>query len=132
MKIYIDATEMQLGRLGSFVVKKALLGDEIVVLNSEKAIISGNKADILGGITNLRNKGGNSLKGPKVPRSPERLLKRMIRGMLPWDRQRGRDAFKRIKCYQTGEFDLTNIEITKIENKLPKKYMVLKEVSRLI
>lgn len=132
MKIYVDATETQLGRLGSFVVKKALIGDEVFVLNSEKAIISGSKADTLGGITNLRNKGGNSLKGPKIPRSPERLLKRMIRGMLPWDRQTGRDAFKRIKCYPTGELDVSKIEIIKLKTRLPLKYMELKEVSRLI
>ncbi len=132
MKIYIDATEMQLGRLGSFVVKKALLGDEVFVLNSEKAIISGNRADTLTEITALRNKGGNSLKGPKVSRSPEKLLKRLIRGMLPWDRQRGRYAYKRIKCYQSGEFDASKVELTKIKIRLPKKYMELKEISRLI
>lgn len=132
MKIYVDATDVQLGRIGSFVVKAALKGDEVFVLNSEKAILSGNKADTLTTITNWRNKGGNSLKGPKVSRSPERLLKRMIRGMLPWDRQRGRDAYKRIKCYKSGELDESKIEIIKIKTQLPLKYTTLQEVSRLI
>lgn len=132
MKIYVDATDAPLGRLGSFVVKSALKGDEVFVLNSEKAIISGNKADILTDITDLRNKGGNSLKGPKIPRPAGRLLKRLIRGMLPWDRQRGRDAYKRIKCFKTGELDDSKFEIIKLKTKLPRKYMVLSEVSRLI
>lgn len=132
MKIYIDATGAQLGRIGSVAVKKALMGDEVVIINSEKAIISGSKEDILSGITNLRNKGGNSLNGPKVSRSPERLLKRLIRGMLPWDRQRGRDAYKRIKCYQTGELDISKVEVIKPKTRLPFRYMELKEVSRLI
>jgi large subunit ribosomal protein L13 len=132
MKIYVDATETQLGRLGSFVVKSALKGDEVFVLNSEKAIISGNKEDIIGEITNLRNKGGSSLRGPKVPRPAERLLKRLIRGMLPWDRQRGRDAYKRIKCYKSGEFDDSKVEVIKLKTRLPFKYVELKEVSRLI
>jgi large subunit ribosomal protein L13 len=132
MKIYVDATETQLGRLGSFVVKSALKGDEVFVLNSEKAIISGNKEDIIGEITNLRNKGGSSLRGPKVPRPAERLLKRLIRGMLPWDRQRGRDAYKRIKCYKSGEFDDSKVEVIKLKTRLPFKYVKLKEVSRLI
>lgn len=132
MKLYVDATDVQLGRLGSFVVKKVLQGDEVFVVNAEKAIISGNKSDIIEKITNLRNKGGNSLKGPKVPRPAEKLMKRLIRGMLPWDRQRGRDAYKRIKCYKTGELDIANVEVIKINVKLPKKYMKLEEVSRLI
>jgi large subunit ribosomal protein L13 len=132
MKIYVDATETQLGRLGSFVVKSALKGDEVFVLNAEKAIISGNKKDIIGEITTLRNKGGSSLRGPKVPRPAERLLKRLIRGMLPWDRQRGRDAYKRIKCYKSGEFDSSKAEVIKLKTRLPFKYVELKEVSRLI
>ncbi len=132
MKLYVDATGVQLGRLGSFVVKSALKGDEVFVLNSEKSIISGNKKDILTEITSLRNKGGNSLKGPTVPRPAERLLKRMIRGMLPWDRQRGRDAFKKIKCFKSGEFDDSKVEVIKLKTRLPFKYIELKEVSRLI
>lgn len=131
-KLYVDATETQLGRVGSFVVKQALKGDEVYVLNAEKAIMSGNKKDILSEITNLRNKGGNSLKGPKIPRPPHRLLKRLIRGMLPWDRQRGRDAYKRIKCYKTGELDVEGKEIIKLKTRLPFKYMELNEISRLI
>jgi len=132
MKIYVDATEIPLGRLGSFIVKSALKGDEVFVLNSEKTIISGGRADIIEGITNLRNKGGNSLKGPIVPRPAERLLKRLIRGMLPWDRQRGRDAYKRIKCYKSGEFDSAKVKMVKIKTQLPRSYMELKEISRLI
>jgi large subunit ribosomal protein L13 len=132
MKIYIDSTGIPLGRLGSFAVKKALIGDEVFVLNSEKAIISGNKEDILGTITNWRNKGGNSLKGPKVSRSSEKLLKRIIRGMLPWDRQKGRDAYKRIKCYKSGEFDSTKISVIQLKSQTPLKFMKLEDVSRLI
>ena len=132
MKLYIDATETQLGRLGSFVVKSALKGDEVFVLNSEKAIISGDKQKIIAEITCLRNKGGNSLRGPKVPRPAERLLKRLIRGMLPWDRQRGRDAYKRIKCYKSGEFDDSKVEKIKLKTRLPYRYVELSEVSRLI
>lgn len=132
MKLYVDATGIPLGRVGSFVVKKVLLGDEVFVINSEKAIISGSKEDVLKVITNWRNKGGNSLNGPKVSRSPERLLKRMIRGMLPWDRQKGRDAYRRIKCYQTNELDTSKVEVIKLEQRKPLKFMELKEVSRLI
>lgn len=132
MKIYIDATNLPLGRIGTFTARKVLTGDEVYILNCEDAIISGNKEDILERITNLRNKGGNSLKGPKIPRPAPRLLKRLIRGMLPWDKQRGRDAYKKIKCYGKNEFDSSKIEFTKLDARLPQKYMKLSEVSKLI
>jgi large subunit ribosomal protein L13 len=132
MKIYLDATDAPLGRIGSFAIKRALIGDEIIILNSEKAVVSGNKKDVIETISNWKNKGGKSLKGPKVPRSSERLLKRMIRGMLPWDRQRGRDAYKRIKCYKSGDYDTKDITLTKLNLKQPLKSIRLEEVSRLI
>lgn len=132
MKIYIDATETQIGKIGSFAAKKALQGDEIFILNSEKAIISGNKENVVETIRNWRNKGGNSLKGPIVPKSPERLLKRMIRGMLPWDRTRGREAYKRIKCFKSNEFDSSKIGVISLKEKTPTKYLTLEEVVKLI
>ncbi|MEM4330413.1 MAG: 50S ribosomal protein L13 [Candidatus Pacearchaeota archaeon] len=132
MKIYVDATNIPVGRLGSYVAKNALNGNEVIVLNSEKAIISGNKKDILEKILNWRSKGGSSLKGPIVPKSPERLLKRMIRGMLPWDKKRGKEAYKRIKCFKSGELKVEEKEITKLKVNLPLKFVELKEICKLI
>ena len=43
MKTIIDADGHILGRLATYVAKRALLGDEIIVVNAEKAIISGRK-----------------------------------------------------------------------------------------
>ena len=37
--------------------------------------------------------------GPFVPRRPDHLMKRTIRGMLPYKRPRGVEAMKAIKCY---------------------------------
>ena len=45
MKI-IDGNDAILGRLASFVAKNALEGEEIVVLNCEKVVITGNKKRI--------------------------------------------------------------------------------------
>ena len=38
--------------------------------------------------------------GPYFPKSPERILKRAIRGMLPYKKGRGREAFENVKCYK--------------------------------
>jgi large subunit ribosomal protein L13 len=37
--------------------------------------------------------------GPFVPRRPDHLMKRTIRGMLPYKRPRGVEAMKSVKCY---------------------------------
>ncbi len=76
----IDATDAVLGRLASFIAKEALLGKKIVILNSEKAIIKGNKKDIVEDYKRKRARG--SIKGPHFPSNPEMIFKRAVRGML--------------------------------------------------
>jgi len=43
----IDATNLIAGRLATFVAKKALLGEEIEIVNSEKAVLTGKKSDLM-------------------------------------------------------------------------------------
>ena len=42
----IDATDTLLGRMSSYVAKKLLQGEEIIIVNAEKCAISGNKVTI--------------------------------------------------------------------------------------
>ena len=99
MKTIIDATNATLGRLASYAAKQALLGKEVIILNCDKAIIAGNKSTIIEAYKEKRSKGGSSQHGPFFPRSPERIMKRTIRGMLSYKQVRGREALKRIMCY---------------------------------
>lgn len=99
MKI-IDGTGATLGRLASYSAKQALKGEEIVILNCEKIIITGNKKDIVEKYKQKRRLVGSTQKGPKYSRSLDRVVKVTIRGMLPNYREgRGRAAYKRIRCY---------------------------------
>ncbi len=98
VKMIVDATNAIAGRLASVVAKKALLGENIVVVNSEKAVISGNKRWIIEKFKERRLR-GHPYKGPFYPSKPDRVLRRMIRGMLPRKTARGRAAFKRVMCY---------------------------------
>ncbi|MFA5764494.1 MAG: uL13 family ribosomal protein, partial [archaeon] len=59
-KIFIDAKGAVFGRLCSFAAKKALEGYEIIVVNSEQAIMSGNKTNIAQKYLALRAQGGHS------------------------------------------------------------------------
>ena len=99
MKI-IDGKNAVLGRLASYVAKEALKGEEIVILNCEQVIITGNRKDIKERFEAKRRRVGSSQKGPVHSRSAEKIVKRTVRGMLPDHRRgRGKIAFKRIICY---------------------------------
>lgn len=97
-KIIINAENAVLGRLASYASKQALQGKEIIIVNSEKAIISGRKEDILERYIKKRDIKGMTSRGPSFPSEADRILKRTIRGMLPKE-GRGREAFKRVKCF---------------------------------
>ena len=132
-KMYIDGEDAILGRLGSFVAKQLLRGSEVVVINSEKVIIVGSKDVIMAKIRSIRKKGGASQKGPQMPKPADRLLKRKIRGMLPWDRSKGRAAYKRLKCFignPLSEAEAKNLK--KIKYEVTGKYMTLAQVEKLL
>ncbi|MBI2666596.1 50S ribosomal protein L13 [Candidatus Woesearchaeota archaeon] len=98
--IVYNAEGMILGRLASQVAKAALLGEEVRVVNCDKAVISGKKTNTFTREKERRDRGGNPLKSPTISRLPHLFARRTIRGMLPWKQARGREAFKRILCYQ--------------------------------
>ena len=100
MVTIINGDGLLLGRLASITAKRALAGEEIAIVNAEKAIISGSRARVLANYRHKRERGASGDRwGPFVPRRPDHLMKRTIRGMLPYKRPRGVDAMKRIKCY---------------------------------
>ena len=129
MKIVIDAGNLPMGRIASYAAKQALLGNEIAVINSEKAIISGNKKEVIGKYKELRAMGGSALKGPYHSKEPYIRLKRSIRGMLPDYRNgRGREAWKRIKCYSNVPEEFKDSKVTRIKANTPIKNISLQEL----
>jgi len=128
-KIIIDANDSSIGRIGSYVAKKSLEGNEMIILNSEKAIISGNKTNNIEKYKRIRKMGGSALKGPFISKDTEKILKRCIRGMLPdYRKGRGREAWKRIKCYNGIPEEYKDEKLIKISRKAPVKKINLKEL----
>lgn len=130
----IDATDLILGRLSAFVAKKALMGETISIINAEKAVITGQPKRILADYKQTRNRGA-PLIGPYFPRTPERIVKRTIRGMIPYKKARGREALARVKCYSGVPEEFSGKEITKMpENmhveKTHAKYVTIKRISQ--
>ena len=98
--IIIDGKNAILGRLSSYTAKQALRGEEVVIVNCESVIITGNKKDIKKKFLQSKRRVGSGQQGPKISGLSEKIVKRAIRGMLPSHRTgRGREAFKKIRCY---------------------------------
>jgi len=130
MKI-IDGKNAVLGRLASYVAKETLKGEEVVILNCEQVIITGNKKNIREEFEAKKRKIGSGQKGPKHSRSADKIVKRAIRGMLPNHRQgRGKIAYRRIKCYVgvPKEFQESKKIVGGREKK--SKFVYIKEISK--
>lgn len=96
MAIVIDASGAIMGRLASHVAKRLLEGEEIVIVNAEKAVISGSRDAILAEYRNRRERGTQRF-GPFYPRVPHLIVKRAVRGMIPYQMPRGRAAYRRLR-----------------------------------
>jgi large subunit ribosomal protein L13 len=131
MTAVIDATGATLGRLSATVAKRLLNGEEIAIVNAEKAIISGRKP-MIKNLYRKKREVGTYRKGPFFPRTPDRIVKRSVRGMIPYQTPRGRAAFKRLKCYVgvPEEFETTQFETVKEAQKQPVDYLTIEELSR--
>ena len=130
----IDATDLILGRLASFAAARALLGEDVSIINCEKAVISGNKKYLLEKYK-LKFDKGVPLRGPYFPRMPERIVKRTVRGMLPYKRQRGRDALKKVLCYRGVPAELSKEKAITLKeasvSKLPTtRYLTIGRISK--
>lgn len=130
----IDAEGLIMGRLSSVVAKRLLAGEEIAVVNAEKAVISGSKVKTFNDYKDLRDMGTREF-GPYFPKRPDHILKRTVRGMLPYKRARGRDAMARLQVHVGIPHELKNAELTTLVeadmNRLSSnKYIVLGDVSR--
>lgn len=94
----IDAENLIVGRLGTVVAKKALEGEKVDIINAEKAVMTGTPDKIFEKYKQKRAMGAPRI-GPFYGRMPDRFLRRAFRGMLPYSKSRGKDAYARIKCH---------------------------------
>jgi len=131
----IDATDLILGRMAAFAAKQALLGNEVHIINSEKAIITGGKKFLIDRYTQRIHR-GEPHHGPNFPRRPDILVRRSIRGMLPYKQYKGESAFKRIKCYigepESLKAGAISIERAHKKNLKNTKFITILELSRHI
>lgn len=126
MVVIINAEGKILGRMASYAAKSALLGEKVIIVNAEKALISGSKKNFMMearrkiGIRNW----GNPRRGPFLMSRPDNFVRRTIRGMLPYSKNRygarGREAFKRI-------FVFIGVPNNKYIEKITKEHIEIKD-----
>lgn len=129
----INADGMILGRLSSIMAKRLLAGEEIHIVNTERMVISGDKVTTFTEYKQSVDRGNREF-GPYHPKRPDHIVKRTIRGMLPYKKARGKDAMSRLKTYIGVPEELKNEETTSIDGADMKqlssvKYIRLEELS---
>ncbi len=130
----VDATGLVLGRLASVAAKSLLSGEEVKIVNAEKALITGRRDSIFEDYGQTRAR-GHKERGPYFPRRPEMILKRTVRGMLPYKMRRGRDAFSMLRIYVGIPRELKGMPLeqpaaAKMRTESNNKYIELGALSR--
>ena len=138
-----DAEGLILGRLASTVADMLLKAarsdrdDKVVIINSEKAIVSGSSRAVL---QTYHDKYAlnHARKGPFYPRMPDMILKRTVRGMLPYQRKSsGRRALRNLRVEIGCPHHLASGmpeghvegEDSNIRKPLPESYVSLGDIS---
>ncbi|BBL45392.1 50S ribosomal protein L13 [Nanobdella aerobiophila] len=137
---YINAENHILGRLSSYVAKYLLEGYEVYIINSEKVIVTGKWKNLVQYWNHKINERGDWIKGPFYPKRSDKILRRVIAGMLPRN-NRGSNALKRLKVYLGVPDELKNIKFEVIDdciiyNRLNtgriKEYYTLSAIARQV
>ena len=136
--ITIDAKDCIAGRICSHISKLLLKGHHVRVVNAEKSMISGNRyktIEIYKEYLEISS-ATNPIHGPFHPRKPDRILTRMVRGMLPKRKPSGLTALKRLRVYVAVPPELKNTKLETFEDskirKPPSYFISLGELAKQI
>ncbi|MGB9915414.1 MAG: 50S ribosomal protein L13 [Candidatus Bathyarchaeales archaeon] len=131
----IDADGLIVGRMASIVAKKLLNGEKVIVVNAEKAVLSGKKKSRVSEAKEFLEVGSPG-RGPLHYRLPDRMLRKTVRGMLPFKQPKGKMAYKRLKVFIGVPEDLKGKQMITFEEaqaaKLRGPYFTLGELAKEI
>ncbi len=109
----VTAENAVIGRLASIIAKRLLNGERIIIVNADKAIVSGNAYFITNKYLKrwrIKTK-SNPLRGPFYPRKSDQILRRTVRGMLPFHKSKGKEAYSRLLVFKDIPENLKEKEI---------------------
>ena len=119
----IDASGLIAGRLSSVVAKRLLKGESIIIVNAEKAVLSGRRESRIREVKEFKEVAGraNPVRGPRHPSRPDNFLREMVRGMLPRDKPKGREAYRRLKVFIGVPEEFSDRKFEKIQEASAEK-----------
>jgi large subunit ribosomal protein L13 len=125
--LYIDASGLIAGRMCSIVASELLSGNRVIVLNAEKAVLSGRRSTIFRLWQQRLELGSkvNPIYGPIHPRRPDNILRRMVRGMVPKTKSRGDSAMHRLRIYMGVPQKYAGIETSRFDDAVPPRPLSL-------
>ena len=136
--LYVDASGQIAGRLCSIVAKELLSGKRVIVLNAEKAVLSGRRSTVFRlWMEKLEiSSRVNPIYGPIHPRRPDNIIRRMVRGMVPKTKSKGDLAMHRLRVYMGVPEKYTAVKTSRFEDALPLRplslYTTIAELSKNI
>ncbi len=127
----VDAEDKVLGRLATDIARKVKDGEEVKVVNSEKAVISGDEEEVKDNYKNKYERGSRDF-GPYYPKRPDKILKRTVRNMLPDSKDDSQ-----VKTYLSYPRDIDPEDVEEVDVKegddlKMRNYVKLGEVSRYV
>ena len=111
--------------------------DKVIIINAEKAIVSGRPRSVLN-TYHKKYELNHARKGPFYPRMPDMILKRAVRGMLPYQKKSsGRRALRNLRveisCPAHLAGDLPeghqHGDLSKIRKGMPERFIRLGDIS---
>ncbi len=138
-----NADGLIMGRLASTVAELLIKAaredrdDKVIIINSEKAIVSGRPRSVLN-TYQAKYKLNHPRKGPFFPRMPDMILKRAVRGMLPYQKiSSGRRALRNLRveigcpAHLSGDLPEGHVhgDTTKFRKDLPERFITLGDIS---
>jgi len=137
-EVVVDATDQMMGRLASKVAKLLLQGHRVVVVNSEKALLSEKKRTTIEEIVAFRQTKGrvHYKHTPRHPKTPSGFLTKVIRGMLGRRKSSSLAMFKNLRVYEGVPRSYTRAPKISFEEAKPRKsleyYARLGEVLKIL
>jgi large subunit ribosomal protein L13 len=142
--LVFDAKDKVLGRLASHVASELLTARKaggqkrVIIVNAERAIVTGAKTAVFAKYDH-KYKLNHPRKGPFFPRMPDMILKRTVRGMLPYQKNSsGRNAVRDLRVMIGTPANLAGDDLPEghawgdsstFEKDLPQKFVRLGEIS---
>ncbi len=136
--VTVDAKDCIAGRMCSHISKLLLKGHHVRVVNAEKSMISGNRYKTIEIYKEYLEIASNTnpIHGPFHPRKPDRIITKMVRGMLPKRKSSGLTALKRLRVYISIPPELKKTKLETFEDskiRKPSSYFItLGELSKQI